>query len=289
MAHESSTPKLSGMKWRIVGNLGAGAGSTILQISDKSAGGKRYALKVVKRDDESDNPNVYIDQARTEFEAAQKLNHPAIAKVHDLRLKRSWFKVSGVELLLEFVDGKTLDELEAPEMGQLILVFSQVGSALAHMHRRGVFHGDLKPSNIMLSKTGQVKLIDFGTAWIRNREKNRAGGTPQYVAPEQVIEKLVDAKTDIYNFGATMYRMFTGRFANQGLPKSAEAAKKLVAPIKINPKLPAALNECILSCLEFSPDRRPGSMFDVQQQLSAVAKSLGLQEVDLKGADDEED
>ena len=289
MANVSRTPKLSEMKWRVVGNLGSGAGSTILQISDKSAGGKRYALKVVKRDDESDNPLVYIDQARTEFEAAQKLNHPAIAKVYDLRLKRSWFTLSGVELLLEYVDGKTLDELEAPEMGQLVLVFCQVASALAHMHRRGVFHGDLKPSNIMLSKTGQVKLIDFGTAWIRNREKNRAGGTPQYVAPEQVIEKVVDAKTDVYNFGATMYRMFTGRFANQGLPKSAEAAKKLVAPNKINPKLPALLNECMVACLEFSADRRPASMFDIQQQLSSVAQSMGLQEVDLKGADDDEE
>jgi eukaryotic-like serine/threonine-protein kinase len=290
MAKVVNAPKLSEMKWRVVGPLGTGAGSTVLQISDKTAGGKRYALKIVKRDDEGDNPNVYIEQARTEFEAAQKLNHPAIAKVYDLRQKRSWFKVSGVELLLEYVDGKTLDEIEAPEMDQLILMFCQVASALSHMHRRGVFHGDLKPSNIMLSKNAQVKLIDFGTAWIRNREGNRAGGTPQYVAPEQSIEKTIDAKTDTYNFGATMYRMFTGRFANQGLPKAGEGSgKKLVPPTKINPKLPPALNELIISCLEYGPDRRPASLFDVQQKLTEIAKSIGLDTADLKGADDEED
>lgn len=290
MPNVSSSPKLSSMKWRVVNNLGTGAGSTILQISDKTAGGKRYALKVVKRDDEQENPFVYIDQARTEYEAAQKLNHPAIAKIYDMRLKKSWFKVAGVELLMEFVDGKTLDEIEAPEMGQLLLVFCQVASALTHMHRRGVFHGDLKPSNIMLSKNGQVKLIDFGTAWIRNRDKNRAGGTPQYVAPEQVSEKTVNARTDIYNFGATMYRMFTGRYANQGLPKAGEGGgKKLPAPTQINPKIPALLSETIVSCLEYSPDRRPPGMFEIHQQLSAVARQLGLQEVDLKGADDDDD
>ena len=176
---------------------------------------------------------------RDRVRGCPELNHPAIAKVYDIRQKRSWFKVTGVELLMEYVDGKTLDEIEAPEMGQLVLVFNQVASALAHMHRRGVFHGDLKPSNIMLSKSGQVKLIDFGTAWIRGQEKNRIQGTPQYMAPEQATEKVVDAKTDIYNFGATMYRMFTGRFVNMGIPKAGEGRRKLVPPSQINPRIPA--------------------------------------------------
>jgi serine/threonine-protein kinase len=288
MSKVSSTPKLSAMKYRIVNPLGTGAGSTILLISDKTAGGKRYALKVVKRQDADDD--VYVAQARVEYDVAQKLNHPAIAKIYDLRLKRSWFKVAGVELLMEYVDGKTLDELEAPEMGQLVLVFNQVASALSHMHRRGVFHGDLKPSNIMLSKTGQVKLIDFGTAWIRGQEKNRIQGTPQYMAPEQVTERVVDAKTDIYNLGATMYRMFTGRFANVGMPKSGDGGTRKLAPtIQINPRIPAKLNETIMSCLEISPERRPAGMFDIKQQLGEVAKQMNLEEVDLKGADDDED
>ena len=143
-------------------------------------------------------------------------------------------------MLLEYVDGKTLDEIEAPEMGQLVLVFNQVASALSHMHRRGVFHGDLKPSNIMLSKTGQVKLIDFGTAWIRGEEKNRVQGTPQYMAPEQATEKVVDAKTDIYNFGATMYRMFTGRFANAGHPEAGRWRRPHAVPADPDqPEIPA--------------------------------------------------
>ena len=287
MANATSSPSFSGMSYRVVSTLGTGAGSTILQISDKGAGGKRYALKVVRKQEEEDD--IYLEQAKVEYEAAQKLKHPAIARIYDMRMKRSWFKVTGVELLMEYVEGKTLDEIEAPEMGQLVLIFCQVASAISHMHRRGVFHGDLKPSNIMLSKNGQVKLIDFGTCWIRGKEKNRAAGTPQFVAPEQVVEKTVDAKTDIYNFGATLYRMFTGRFANQGLPTPGEGGvRKLAAPGQVNPKIPAQLNELILACLEYGPDRRPAGMFEVQQQLSAVAKDLGLKEVDLKGADDDE-
>lgn len=284
-ANVSSYPKFAGMKYRVVNQLGTGAGSTILLISDKTAGGKRYALKIVRKQDPDDE--IYVQQALTEYEAAKKLNHPAIAKVYDCRLKKAWFKVRGVELLLEYVDGKTLDEIEAPELGQLVLIFCQVASAMSHMHRRGVYHGDLKPANIMLGKNGQVKLIDFGTAWVRGHDKSRIQGTAQYMAPEQVNEKVVDDKTDIYNLGATMYRMFTGRFAQQEMPKPG-AERKLVPPIKINKRIPASLNELILSALSIDPSKRPPGMFELHQELSGVAKEMGLAEVDLRGADEDE-
>lgn len=281
----TSNPQFSGMKYRVVNQLGTGAGSTILLISDKTAGGKRYALKVVRKQEPEDE--VYVQQALTEFEAAKKLNHPAIAKVYDCRLKKSWFKVKGVELLMEYVEGKALDEIEAPELGQLVLIFGQVASAMAHMHRRGVYHGDLKPANIMLTKDGRVKLIDFGTAWVRGQDKNRIQGTPQYIAPEQATEKVVNDRTDIYNLGATMYRMFTGRFAQGGIPKPGDD-RKLVPPIKINPRLPGTLNEIIIASLNIDPTRRPAGMFEIRDQLSAVARQMGLAEVDLRGADEEE-
>jgi serine/threonine-protein kinase len=287
MSNATDTPKLGEMQYRVVGQLGTGAGSTILQIADRTRGGKRFALKVVKRQDSDDD--IYIAQAQTEFEAAQKLNHPAIARIYDCRVKRSMlFKVTGIELLMEFVDGKTLDEIETPTKPQLILVFIQVASALVHMHRRGVYHGDLKPSNIMLSKDGKVKLIDFGTAWLKGQEKNRIQGTPQYMAPEQMTEKVVDERTDIYNLGATMYRMFTGRYANPstGLRVADNTKTKLPTPIQIDANIPTVLSETIMACLHFSPERRPEGVYEVQQQLSAVARYLGLEEVTLKIEDD---
>jgi serine/threonine-protein kinase len=283
-ANVSTPPKFAGMKYRIVNHIGDGAGSKIYLISDKTAGGKRYALKKVSKLEPEDD--VYLQQALTEFEAAKKLNHPAIAKVFDYRVKKAWFKVTGVELLLEYVDGKTLDEIEAPQLGQLVLIFCQVASAMAHMHRRGVYHGDLKPGNIMLAKSGQVKLIDFGTAWIKGQDKNRIQGTVQYMAPEQADEKTVDDKTDIYNLGATMYRMFTGRFAQQDIPKPGE--RKLVPPLKILPKIPPALNDLIIASLSMDAAKRPVGMFEIRDQLSAIAKQMGLDEVDLRGAEDDE-
>jgi eukaryotic-like serine/threonine-protein kinase len=287
MSNATSTPKFSDVQYRVVGPLGTGAGSTILQVADRTRGGKRFALKVVKRQDSDDD--IYIAQAQTEFEAAQKLNHPAIAQIYDCRLKRSLLlKVVSVELLMEFVDGKTLDEVETPTMAQLVLIFNQVAEALVHMHRRGVYHGDLKPGNIMVAKDGKVKLIDFGTAWLKGEVKNRIQGTPQYMAPESATEKLVDERTDIYNFGATMYRMFTGRYANPGsMPRTGDNLKnKLVPPIQINANIPGTLNETILACLQVSPERRPADMFEVQQKLAAVAKYLGLHEVELKFEDE---
>jgi eukaryotic-like serine/threonine-protein kinase len=140
----------------------------------------------------------------------------------------------------------------------------------------------------MVTKEGKVKLIDFGTAWLKGQEKNRIQGTPQYMAPETVNEKVVDERTDIYNFGATMYRLFTGRYANPGsAPRTGDNLKNKVAPpIQVNPNIPGTLNETILACLQISPERRPAGMFEVQQQLSAVAKYLGLEEVELKLEED---
>jgi eukaryotic-like serine/threonine-protein kinase len=284
MANVSSMPKFSGIKYRVVNELGEGAGSKIFLISDKTAGGKKYALKIVRKLEPEDE--VYIQQARTEYDASLKLNHPAIAKIYDFRQKKSWFKVTGCELLMEYVDGKSLDEVEAPEMGQLVLIFTQVASALSHMHRRGVFHGDLKPHNIMLSKNGQVKLIDFGTAWIRGQDKNRVQGTPQYMAPEQAVEKVVNDKTDIYNLGATMYRMFTGQFVQRDIPKPG-TERKVTLPTKYNPRIPADLNALIVACLQSDPGKRPADMVDVRDQLSKIARQMGLEQVDLKGADED--
>ncbi|MDX2035106.1 MAG: serine/threonine-protein kinase [Isosphaeraceae bacterium] len=287
MSDEANEPKLSDMQYRIVKPLGTGAGSTIFLIADKNRGGQKFALKVVNRQDSDDD--IYIDQAKTEFEVSQKLKHPAIVRIYDCRLKKSFFRVTGVDLLMEYLEGKPLDELQGLDMGQLCLIFDRIASGLVMMHRRGVFHGDMKPSNIMLTKAGQVKLIDLGTAWIKGRDKNRIQGTPQYIAPETITDKVVDERTDIYNFGATMYRMFTGRFANLGPPKPGDNPKnKVVAPMQINPKIPGTLNELIMECLDQNRDKRP-TMHEVKGKLEAVVRYLGLSEADLQGPPEDEE
>jgi serine/threonine-protein kinase len=229
-----------------------------------------------------------------EAEVGPKLNHPSIMKIHDHRVKKAWFKISTVELLMEFIDGKALDELEMPEHKQLVLMFANVASALQHMHRRKVFHGDLKPGNIMLTKTGQVKVIDFGTAWVAGENKARVQGTPQYMAPEQAKEKVVNEKTDLFNLGATMYRMFTGHYVNaSGIPGDDSEAigprAKIRPPIKYAPNLHGTLNETIMACLQANPQARPANASEVEAQLRAVAKYYGVGDGDLKGIAEEDE
>jgi eukaryotic-like serine/threonine-protein kinase len=292
MSRVENGPKLDGMEYRVLRSLGTGAGSTIFLVADSGSGSK-YALKVVKRQDAADD--IYINQALHEFDVAGRLAHPNVLKIHDCRTRKSWFKVTGVDLLMEYVDGRTLDELEKPDRGQLVLIFIYVASALNHMHRRGIYHGDLKPGNIMLARDGAVKVIDFGTAWIRGQPKDRVQGTPQYMAPEQATERVVDERTDLYNFGATMYRMFTGQYANLGMPHVGNgsgaigARARPTSPIKLDPSVPGTLNETIMACLEPSPDRRPAGVFEVKHQLVAVAKYMNLKPDDLKGFEEDDD
>jgi eukaryotic-like serine/threonine-protein kinase len=284
MSMGSGAPKLAEMDYRVVRPLGTGAGSTILLITDQATS-KPYALKVVKRQDADDD--IYVAQALHEFEVAQRFNHPGLLKIYDSRTRRKWLRVSGVELLMEYVDGRILDDLKDPPLGQLVLIFIRIADALGYMHRRGVYHGDLKPMNIMLSKQGAVKILDFGTAWIKGQNKDRVQGTPQYMAPEQATEKVVDDRTDLYNFGATMYRLITKQYANLGLPSIGDGgiSKKLrpKPPIEIVPEIPGTLNETIMTCLHPRPEGRPAGVFEVKHQLEAVARHLGLEEDDLGG------
>jgi serine/threonine-protein kinase len=280
------------MQYRVVQTLGNGAGSTILLVADSLTASK-YALKIVRRQGPADD--IYVHQAIHEFEVAGRLNHTNILKIHDCRIRRGWFprKPVGVELLMEYVDGRNLDELERPSLGQLVLIFIHVASALKHMHRRGIYHGDLKPSNLMLSAQGIVKVIDLGTAWIQGQPKDRVQGTPQYMAPEQGRERTVDDRTDLYNFGATMYRLLTGVYANSDVPPELQSVGRrrgrITPPMELNPEVPGTLNEAIMACLESNPDRRPAGAFEVRDQLIAVARYLGLRAVDLKGSEDSGD
>jgi len=275
MANATEGPKLTGMSYSDLGVIGTGAGSQIRAIRDTKTG-KRYALKIVPR--EGPEQDIYVEQAKHEFQVARMLHHPCLLKIHDCRVKRSWFRVAGVELLMEFVDGAVLDEIERLPVPKLVAVFRHVADALAHMHRRGVYHGDLKPGNIMLSKRGKVKVIDFGTAWIKGVDKARVQGTPQYMAPEQAQQRLVDARTDLYNFAATMYRMFTGEYVNLGmlgLENGALGRSRIASPASLNDDVPSALSELMMDCLKPNPKRRPSGLAEVRSRLDAIAEALG--------------
>jgi serine/threonine protein kinase len=264
-------------QFQVLGNLGSGAHSKILHIRC-SGDGKQYALKVVPIESRDDHK--FLEQAQHEFRIAQMLNHPNLIKVYALETERTWlFRVKKVHLLIEYVKGKTLDTVPRLSIPRLVQIFARIASGLVHMHRRGVYHADLKPNNILLSRTGDVKVIDYGLAWIKGEPKDRVQGTPEYMAPEQARQGTVNEQTDLYNFGATMYRLVTWRHPPSTLPDSvpvgAKTFKALLRPVEeYTPQAPRELAEIIHRCLEYRPHKRPQRVSDVQSFLDKLAGEL---------------
>src|SRR5262249_19430461 len=196
-------------KFQILGKLGTGANSTILHVR-RSADSTQYALKVVPINGPDDLK--FLEQANHEFKVAQMLDHENLIKIYALETPKDWlFRIRKLHLLKEPVNGKPLDPLPRNPLPKLAQIFRKVPPGLVHMHRRGVFHADLKPNNILLSRSAEVKVIDYGLAWIKGEPKGRVQGTPEYMAPETAKHSHVNERTDIYNLGATMYRLVTFR------------------------------------------------------------------------------
>ncbi len=266
-------------KFQILGTLGAGAHSKILHIRC-SDDGKQYALKVVPIDSMEDHK--FLDQAEHEFRVAGMLKHPNLIKVYTLEKTRDWlFRVKKVQLLIEYVNGKTLDSVPRLSIPRLVQIFAKIAGALYHMHRRGVYHADLKPNNVLLSRTGEVKIIDYGLAWIKGEPKDRVQGTPEYMAPEQAKDSTVNEQSDLYNFGATMYRLVTWRHPPSTVPIAdgatigAKTFKALLRPVEeFTPMAPKKLCDLIHQCLEYTPKKRPEKASDVQAKLDALAEEL---------------
>jgi serine/threonine protein kinase len=267
-------------KIQIVGKLGTGAHSTILQVR-RSADAKHYALKVVPIGGPQDQK--FLEQAQHEFRVAQLLDHPSLIKIYALETHRDWlFRVNKVHLLIEYVNGKTLDTVPRIPVPKLVQVFERVAAGMVHMHRRGVCHADLKPNNIMLSRSGDVKIIDFGLAWISGENKGRVQGTPEYMAPEQAKHGMVTERTDIYNFGATMYRLITWRHPpptiskeDGGIVLDAKTWKKLLKPVQdFNAEAPKALCDLVHRCLAYNAYERPERASELQGALDHLTEEL---------------
>lgn len=265
--------------FQVVGPLGTGAHSTILHIR-RGTDSRHYALKVVPIEDAEDHK--FLEQAQHEFRVAQMLDHANLIKIFALETQRDWlFRIRKAHLLIEYVNGKTLDTAPKLSIPRLLQIFTRVADGLIHMHRRQVFHADLKPNNILLSRSGEVKIIDYGLAWIKGENKDRVQGTPEYMAPEQAQRKIVNERTDIYNFGATMYRLVTWQHppnpiaAAGGLPLDATLWDRLVKPVQeCNAETPPDLCDLIQRCISFDPRKRPGRVSEIQGTLDRLADDL---------------
>ncbi len=275
--------------YEIVSHLGKGGMGEVYQARDTRLG-RSVAIKILPEHLASDPER----KLRFEREARtiSSLNHPHICTLHDIGCQ------DGIDfLVMEHIEGETLgDRLKKGPVGlELGLRYGvQIGDALDKAHRQGVVHRDLKPGNIMITKSG-VKLLDFGLAKLlqdgkagspgsesstREQPLTDAGiilGTVQYMAPEQLEGKEADARTDIFAFGAVLYEMVSGRKAFEGSSQASLIVAILSErppPISgVRPLAPSSLDHLVERCLAKEPDERWQTASDLTRELAWIAEA----------------
>lgn len=255
--------------------LGNGARSTVWLAQDQKS--KTVVIKhTTKRDGED---NRFLEQAINEYDIASQLKHPTIRQVYELKKLKSWFKLVGVVAVMEYCEGKSIQDNRPQSVAENCRIFSEVAKAISSMNKAGYVHADMKPNNIIVAPKGTIKVIDLGQSCHVGTIKQRIQGTPDYIAPEQVQRHPLDGRTDVFNFGATMYWSLTGKPIPTVIPQSGSlgSGKQTMAtpPDKINPDIPPALSKLIMECIEHAPNRRPKSMDEVIAKLDAINQKLG--------------
>lgn len=265
--------------YQLLGRLGAGAMATVYKARQLSLD-RVVAVKILPKK-YSQMPE-FVERFYAEGRAAAKLNHPNIVAALDVgrRGDAHYF-------IMEYVEGHTVHEhliKEGPYTeADALAIAIQIAKALNHAHQAGLIHRDVKPKNILITSKGIAKLADMGLARaVSDREAaeaeaGKAFGTPYYISPEQIRGEVnIDLRADIYNFGATLYHMVTGKVPFEGPDVSSILLKhldeSLLPPDHINPGLTNGISEIIELCMVKDPKKRYTSTTDLIEDLQAVAE-----------------
>lgn len=258
--------------------LGEGAKSTIYRVSDPTTH-KIFALKHVVRSLQKDIR--FVEQMETEFEISRQFNHPNLRRTFELKInKKLMLKTAEAFLLMEFVEGQTLDIRPPRSLLDTIDTFIQVAQGMKAMHAMGYVHCDMKPNNVIRSDSGVVKIIDFGQSCPIGTVKERIQGTPDFIAPEQVNRKPVTVQTDVYNLGATIYWCLTSKHVPTvyTVTKKGENSflleNRIDTPQQLNPKVPLPLSNLVMDCISVRTQKRPADMDQVTTRLELARHTL---------------
>jgi serine/threonine protein kinase/Tol biopolymer transport system component len=260
-------------QYEIVGPLGAGGMGEVYRARDTRLG-REVALKVLPSDLAADRAR--RDRFEHEARHVAALNHPNILVLYDIGTDGDV-----AFMATELVDGESLRAV-AFSPRKTIEVAAQIADALAAAHAAGVTHRDLKPDNVMVTRDGRAKLLDFGIA-----KTSRAGaadmtvgqtdvgsvvGTAGYMAPEQVRGATIDHRTDIFAFGAVLYELLSGQRAFQGeTPAETMTAILKQDPPDLPDAVPPGIRQIVNRCLEKQPDERFQSARDLAFALRQAA------------------
>jgi serine/threonine-protein kinase len=240
----------------------------VVYLADDPVLGRPIALKTIQLAFVTPEPDREAFEKRFLGEArvAARLAHPGIVVVHDVGRDPD----SGIlYIALEYLRGSTLAEVTAAgaplDWREALRITAHLARALHHAHAAGVIHRDVKPANVMLLPTGEVKVMDFGIAKVPQQDLTAAGqffGTPLYMSPEQARGEAVDGRSDLFALGAIAYRLLTGRAAFGAENVTAILARVLgeqpPAPSTVTPGVPADADYVVARALAKSPaDRYP--------------------------------
>ncbi|MFG2140366.1 protein kinase [Streptomyces sp. NPDC048650] len=250
--------RILGERYELVEQLGQGGMGTVHRAVDHRL---RRTVAVKTLSAELALQPEFRTRFQREAHAAAALNHPGVATVHDVG-EDDGGGVTEPYLVMEFVAGRTLSQVlreGALPVAQAVDIAGQVLAALEHSHRHAIVHRDIKPGNVMLTATGEVKVVDFGIAKALSEAATRltgtgvAVGTPAYLAPEQINGHETDHRTDLYAVGCLLYELLTGRPPYTGdSPFSVmhqHLAGQPVPPSQLRPELPPALDAVIVTAL----------------------------------------